>query len=62
MEKNIEELCSFDLYWNLLGHKILSRTLEGKRPLGKLRSSFDDNIKMYVKEIGWDVAHWINFA
>jgi hypothetical protein len=40
----------------------LTRTHEEKRPLGKLRCSFDDNIIMYVKEIGCDVAHWISFA
>jgi len=60
--ENIEELHSFDLYWNLLGYKILTRTPEEKRPLGKLRCCFDDNITMYVKEIGCDVSHWISFA
>jgi len=26
---------------------------EGKRPLGKHRHSYEDNIKMYLKEVGW---------
>jgi hypothetical protein len=27
---------------------------EGKRPLGKLRHSWMDNIEMDIREIGWD--------
>lgn len=52
----------FDLERKLLGHKILTRTPEERRPLGKLRHSCEDNIIKYVKEIGCDVAHWINLA
>jgi hypothetical protein len=28
---------------------------EGRRPLGRLRSRLEDNIIMYVREMGWDV-------
>jgi len=42
--------------------EILTRTPEEKRPLGKLRFSFDDNFTMFVKKIGFDVPQWINFA
>jgi hypothetical protein len=28
--------------------------LEGKRPLGRPRRSWVDNIKMDLREIGWD--------
>jgi hypothetical protein len=28
---------------------------EGKRPVGKPRRRWVDNIKMYLREIGWDV-------
>jgi hypothetical protein len=27
---------------------------EGHRPLGRLRRKWEDNIKIYLKEMGWD--------
>jgi hypothetical protein len=30
--------------------------LEGKRTLGKPRHKWEDNIKMYLREIGWDAT------
>jgi hypothetical protein len=35
---------------------------EGKRPLGRQRRRWVDNIKMDLREIGWDVMDWINLA
>jgi hypothetical protein len=35
---------------------------EGKRPLGRPRRRYTDNIKMNLKEIGWDGMDWINLA
>jgi hypothetical protein len=35
---------------------------EGKRPLGRPRRRWVDNIKMYLREIGWDGIDWINLA
>jgi hypothetical protein len=35
---------------------------EGKRPLGRPRRMWDDNIKMDLKEIGIDGANWIQLA
>jgi hypothetical protein len=35
---------------------------EGKRPLGRLRRRWKDNIKMEVREIGIDGANWIRLA
>jgi hypothetical protein len=32
---------------------------ERKRPLDKFRRRWMDNIKMYVKERGWKIVHWI---
>jgi hypothetical protein len=32
---------------------------EGKRPLGRRRRRWADNIKMDFREIGWDVMIWI---
>jgi hypothetical protein len=35
---------------------------EGKRPLGRPRRSWVDNIKMDLREIGWGGMDWIDLA
>jgi hypothetical protein len=35
---------------------------EGKRPLGRPRRRWEDNIKMDLAEIGIDRANWIRLA
>jgi hypothetical protein len=35
---------------------------EGKRPLGRPRRRWVDNIEMDLREIGWDGIQWINLA
>jgi hypothetical protein len=35
---------------------------EGKRPLGRPRPRWVDNIKIDVRELGWDVMDWIDLA
>jgi hypothetical protein len=35
---------------------------EGKRPLGRRRRRWVDNIKMDLREIGWDGRDWIDLA
>jgi hypothetical protein len=35
---------------------------EGKRPLGRQRRRWVDNIKMDLREIGWDGKDWIDLA
>jgi hypothetical protein len=35
---------------------------EGKRSLGRPRHRWVDNIKMDLREIGWDFVDWINRA
>jgi hypothetical protein len=35
---------------------------EGKKPLGRPRSRWEDNIKMDLREIGWDGVDWIEMA
>jgi len=35
---------------------------EGKRLLGRLRLRWEDNIKMYLHEVGCGVLDWINLA
>jgi hypothetical protein len=43
-------------------YRILVGKPEDKRPLGKPRHSWVDNIKMDLREIGWDGMDWINLA
>jgi hypothetical protein len=42
--------------------KILVGRPEGKRPLGRLRRRWEDNIKMDLKETGINGANWIQLA
>jgi hypothetical protein len=35
---------------------------EGKRPQGRPRRRWVDNIKMYLREIGWDGMDWIDLT
>jgi hypothetical protein len=35
---------------------------EGKRPLGRTRSRGEDNIKMYLKEVGCGGMDWIDLT
>jgi hypothetical protein len=43
-------------------YRILVRNPEGKRPLGRPRRRWVNNIKMYLREIGWDNMDWIDLA
>jgi hypothetical protein len=43
-------------------YRILVRKPEGKRPLGSLRCRWVGNIKIDLREIGWDGMDWINLA
>jgi hypothetical protein len=36
--------------------------LQGKRPVGRTRHRWVDNIKMDLGEIGWDGMDWIDLA
>jgi hypothetical protein len=38
------------------------RILVGKRPLGKPRCRWEDNIRMDLREIGWGGMDWIDLA
>jgi hypothetical protein len=42
--------------------RILVGKPEGKRPLGRTRCRWDDNIKMVLREIGWNGMNWIDLA
>jgi hypothetical protein len=43
-------------------YRVLVGRPEGKRPLGRPRSRWEDNIKMDLREIGIDGANWIWLA
>jgi hypothetical protein len=43
-------------------YRILVGRPEGKRPLGRSRRRWEDNIKVDLKEIGIDGANWIRLA
>jgi hypothetical protein len=43
-------------------YRILVGKPEGKRLLGRLRHRWVDNIKMDLREIGWDEVDWTDMA
>jgi len=44
------------IYW------VLVRRPEGKIPLGRPRHRWEDNINIYVRDIGDDGTNWIRLA
>jgi hypothetical protein len=42
--------------------RILVGKPEGKTPLGRPRCRWLDNIKIYLRETGWDGMDWIDLA
>jgi hypothetical protein len=43
-------------------YRVLVGRPEGKRPLGRPRRRWEDNIKLDLREIGIDGANWIQLA
>jgi hypothetical protein len=43
-------------------YRILMGNPERKRPLGRTRRRWVDNIKTELREIGWDGLDWIDLA
>jgi hypothetical protein len=43
-------------------YRILVGKPEGKRPLGRRRCKWVDDIKMDLRETGWDSMDWIDLA
>jgi hypothetical protein len=43
-------------------YKMLVRKPEGKRPLRRARHRWYGNIRMDLKEIGWESVDWIHLA
>ena len=43
-------------------YRVLVGKPEGKRPLGRPRRRWEDNIKMYIQEVGCGGMDWIELA
>jgi len=43
-------------------YRILVTKPEGKRPLGRPRGSWEDNIKMDLQEVGGGCGDWVKLA
>jgi hypothetical protein len=43
-------------------YRILVGKPEGKRPLGRPRRRWVENISMDLREIGWDGMEWLDLA
>jgi hypothetical protein len=41
---------------------ILVEKPEGKKPLGRYRRRWEDNIKLHLREIGWGGMEWVDLA
>jgi hypothetical protein len=43
-------------------YRILVGRPEGRRPLGRPRLTWEDNIKMDLQDVGWRGMDWIDMA
>jgi hypothetical protein len=43
-------------------YRLLVGKSEGKRPIGRLRRRWVDNIRMDLGEVGWGDVNWIGLA
>jgi hypothetical protein len=43
-------------------YRVLVLKPEGRRPLGRFRHRWEDNIKMDLRELEWGVTYWISLA
>jgi hypothetical protein len=43
-------------------YRILVERPEGRRPLGRPRHRWEDNIKTDLREVGWGDMNWIELA
>jgi len=43
-------------------YKVLVGRPEGKRPLGRPRCRWEDNVKVDLQEVGWGDINWIDLA
>jgi hypothetical protein len=49
-------------HWREEKYKMLVKKPEGKRPLGRLVRRCEDDIRLDLKEIGWEDVDWIHNA
>jgi hypothetical protein len=54
--------CSKHLGEKRNAYRILVGKPEGKRPLGRPRRRWEDNIRINLREIGWGGVDWIDLA
>jgi hypothetical protein len=48
------------MYWERrIVYRVLMGKPEGKRPLGRPRSRWDDNMQIDLQEVGWRGIDWI---
>jgi hypothetical protein len=45
-----------------VAYRVLVGRPEGRRPLGRPRRRWEDNIKMDLQEVGWGCMEWIDMA
>ena len=50
------------MYFKRSAFKILTGTPAGKRPLGRPRRRWEDNIRIDLKEIGINTRNWVDSA
>jgi len=43
-------------------YRVLVRKLEGKRPLGRPRRRWENNIKMDLQEVGYGGSNWFRIG
>ena len=43
-------------------HRVLAGKPEGKRPLGRPRHRWEDNIKTYLQEVGGGCGDWMELT
>jgi hypothetical protein len=43
-------------------YRVLVGKPEGRRPLGRPRQRWEDNIKTDLREVGWGGMDWINLC
>jgi hypothetical protein len=54
---------TYSTYFERRGaHRTLVGKPEGRRPLGRLRRRWEDNIKIDLREVGWEGIDWIDLA
>jgi hypothetical protein len=43
-------------------HRVLVGKPKGKKPLGRHRRRWGDNIKMYLQKVGWGLGDWMELV